>query len=179
MTNLKLASLASAALTLFFFSSGFAAQSNGNKLNDAQIAYAYFALNTADVELGELASRKTTEKVFLAYADRIVKEHKALDEKLLIPVKRQNLIPAESNVSKSIKEEKDKNIKRLSLLNGRQFEKEFLNFEIAFHQKALDIVQNILLKDATNEEIKSEIRRSKIILSGHLEGAKSILSFIK
>jgi putative membrane protein len=63
---------------------------------------------------------------------------------------------------------------KLEHLKGKEFDKAFLDHEIAFHQAVLDAVSSTLLPAIQNEELKAFVKSVAPAFQGHLAGAKAL-----
>jgi len=63
---------------------------------------------------------------------------------------------------------------QLKSLKGADFDRAFLDHEIAFHQAVLDAVTGTLLPAIHNQELKSFVEQVGPAFQGHLEQAKAI-----
>jgi putative membrane protein len=67
-------------------------------------------------------------------------------------------------------------MKKLRGLNGKAFDTEYINHEVAYHQQVIDAASNVLIPNAQNAELKSALQGAAPLLQGHLDHAKQIQS---
>ena len=61
-------------------------------------------------------------------------------------------------------------------LKGADFDKAYIAHEVAYHQQVLDAIDNTLVPNAKNAELKGLIVKVRPAFVGHLEHAKQIQS---
>jgi putative membrane protein len=60
----------------------------------------------------------------------------------------------------------------LSSKSGDVFNKAYIDNEVAYHQAVINEVQNVLIPDATNKELKDLLENVLPVLKTHLEHAE-------
>ncbi|HET7061609.1 MAG TPA: DUF4142 domain-containing protein [Nitrosospira sp.] len=68
----------------------------------------------------------------------------------------------------------EKKIAALESLKGRAFDKAYIDHKVAFHQGVLDTIDNRLMPNAVNEDLKAFLYGLFPPLSEHLEHAQQI-----
>jgi len=147
-------------------------------LNDAQIAQILVTLNKIDIENGAIAKKSTKDNEVFAFASRMVKEHAEVLKQANELIKKLNLHPDDSAVSKSLETEAEQNLSKLKFFSDNTFENNYVNAEITLHQKFIDIVDIHLITNVKNEELKGMLVNVRHVLVSHLEHAQKIHSAI-
>jgi putative membrane protein len=150
-----------------------------NNLNDAQIAGIVVAANTVDIDAGKLAEEKSKDKEIKAFAKRMVTDHSAVNEQATTLVKKLNVTPAQSETSKSLTQNGSKTADSLKGLDGKAFDKAYVDNEIAYHKTVLDALDTTLIPNAKNEELKALLLKVRPAFVAHLEHAKRIQASLK
>jgi putative membrane protein len=147
--------------------------------SDAQIAGIVVAANTVDIDAGKLASSKSSNKEVKAFAERMVTDHSGVNQQAGALVKKLNVTPEESDTSKSLRKDGADTLARLKNLKGKEFDKAYIENEIAYHQAVLDALDKTLIPNAKNEELKNLLVKVRPAFVAHLEHAKHMQSSIK
>src|SRR5690606_4271725 len=92
--------------------------------------------------------------------------------------KKLKVTPKESATSKSLKADGEKTRKKLASLKGKEFDKAYIENEVAYHQAVLDAIDQTLIPNAKNAELKALIVKVRPAIAAHLEHAKKIQSTI-
>jgi len=78
------------------------AWAQGSKLNDAQIAHIAYTADQIDIQAGQLALEKSNNNEVRAFAQDMVRDHTAVNEKALALVKKLNVTPEDNNTSQAL-----------------------------------------------------------------------------
>ena len=87
--------------------------------------------------------------------------------------------PADNATSRSLKAGGDKNIARLKASRGAEFDRAYMENEVAYHQAVLEAVDKTLIPNAKNEELKGLIVQVRPAFVAHLEHAKKVRAALK
>lgn len=142
--------------------------------SDPQIAGIVVAANQIDVDAGKLAKSHTKNKDVLAFANQMVTDHTAVNKQASALVKKLKVKPEESDTSKSLEKGAKENMDHLKKLKGAEFDKAYVDHEVAYHQAVLDAIDKTLIPGAHNAELKSLIEKVRPAIAAHLEHAKHL-----
>ena len=142
--------------------------------NDAQIAAIVVAANQVDINAGELAKSKASNKEVKAFAQRMITDHTGVNKSAVELVTKLKVKPEENETSKSLKSGGADTIKRLKGLKGKEFDKAYVDNEVTYHQTVLDALDNTLIPNASNDELKALLVKVRPAFVAHLEHAKQI-----
>jgi putative membrane protein len=143
-------------------------------LTDPQIANIALTAHRIDVDRGKLALKHTTNDEVKQFADQMVHDHEAGIQEAVDLAKRLNVKPAPSDVAKSLEADAKKAKGRLSKEKGAQFDKDYIDTEVAYHQAVIDAVKNTLVPGAQNADLKTLLQNAVPTLEGHLQHAKMV-----
>jgi putative membrane protein len=142
--------------------------------NDAQIAQIVLTADTVDVDYGKLAVKKTKNAEVKAFAETMIRDHTAVNDKAAALAKKINLTPEASDTSKSLKSDGDKMMAKLKGMHGAEFDKAYIDNEVAYHESVIGALNTVLLPNAKNAELKALLESGKPIFESHLEHAKTL-----
>jgi putative membrane protein len=165
-----------AGIFLFMAATSF---SQAAKLDDAQIAGVVVAANTVDIEAGKLAESKASNEEVKAFGKQMVKDHTAVNEQAGKLVKKLNVNPVESDLSKTLNESGTKMLKKMKGLKGKEFDKAYIDNEVTYHQTVLDTLDKTLIPDAKNKELKELLEKTRPAFVEHLDHAKHLQASMK
>lgn len=143
---------------------------------DAEIAHIAVTANTIDVDAGRLAKEKSTTKAVTDFADRMIQDHTGVNEQATALANKLSLTPADNATSQSLKASADQTLERLRGLDGAAFDRAYLDNEVAFHQTVLDALDNTLIPNTQNAELKAFLEQVRPAIAGHLEMARQTLA---
>jgi putative membrane protein len=169
---MKLSSIAVAFATSLSLASAFA---QGGP-SDPQIAGIVVTANQIDIDAGKLAKSHTKNKEVSKFAQQMITDHTAVNKQAGTLAKKLGVTPADSDVSKSLKSDAQKNLANLKGLKGAAFDKAYTDHEVAYHQQVLDAIDKVLIPSAQNAELKDLITKVRPAIGAHLDHAKMIQS---
>jgi len=137
------------------------------KLTDPQIAHIAYTAGQIDIQAAELALKQSKNKEVRAFANDMVRDHKAVNEKALALVKKLNVKPEDNDTSRSLMQQAGAKKKELMALKGAAFDKAYAQNEVAYHQQVNGALQNTLIPAASNGELKDLLSTGLKIFQGH------------
>jgi putative membrane protein len=142
--------------------------------SDPQIAQIVVTANQVDVDAGKLAASRTKSKDVKQFARQMVTDHTAVNRQATALVTRLKVKPEPSDTSRSLQKGGDDNIARLQALQGPQFDRAYVDQEVAYHQAVLDAIDKVLLPSARNAELKALITKVRPAIAAHLDHARHL-----
>ncbi|HET7110505.1 MAG TPA: DUF4142 domain-containing protein [Gemmatimonadales bacterium] len=168
-----LAVFASALLVLPMSLAAQSSAPTAPKLDDATIVAIFDAANTADIETAGLGAQKASDPEIRQIAKNFVHDHTQVRQMARDLAAKLKVTPTPPKDDKSVAE-LSMTMSKLEHLKGKEFDKAFLDHEIAFHQAVLDAVSSTLLPAIQNDELKAFVKSVAPAFQGHLAGAKAL-----
>jgi len=84
----------------------------------------------------------------------MVKDHTAVNDKAKALVTRLKVTPEASDRSKSLQDAADKEQAILRGMKGTEFDRAYLENEVAYHKQVLGAISDTLIPNAQNAELK-------------------------
>jgi len=159
-------------LAALLMSSGAMAQ--GTKPTDPQIAHIAYTAGAIDVKAGQLALEKSKNKEVRGFAEDMVRDHTAVNDKALALVKKLKVTPEDNDISRSLVKAADAKRAELSKLSGTAFDKAYVDNEVAFHKTVNGALSSTLIPDAQNPELKSLLETGLKLFEQHQEHAEHL-----
>jgi putative membrane protein len=147
--------------------------------NDAQIAQIVLTADSVDVDYGNLAVKKTKNVEVKAFAETMIRDHTAVNAKAAALAKKLGMTPEASDTSKSLKSDGDKEIAKLKAIHGAEFDKAYIDNEVAYHESVIGALDKVLLPNAKNAELKSLLESGRPIFVSHLNHAKELQASLR
>lgn len=157
-------------------SSGTTSAASGGKLTDAQIAAIVVTANQIDIENGELAASKSENADVKQFAERMMEDHKSVNQAAADLVAKLGVTPEENPTSRSLKESADATREQMKALSGAEFDRAYVDNEVAYHKAVIKTLDETLIPSATNEELKAMLVGVRPAFVAHLEHAQGIQS---
>jgi len=165
-------------LALLVLATG-SAWAQGSKLNDAQIAHIAYTADQIDIQAGQQALEKSNNNEVRAFAQDMVRDHTAVNEKALALVKKLNVTPEDNNTSQALSKQAAAKSAELAKLNGAAYDKAYINNEVAYHKTVNDALQNTLIPGASNSELEGLLTTGLKIFQGHQQHAEQVAAGFK
>lgn len=157
-----------------------ASQSNAaTPPSDPQIAMIAVTADSIDIDAGKLAAEKSSNPKVKDFAEMMVRDHTSVNKQATDLAAKLKLTPEESDTSRSLKSDADKNLAKLRGLSGAEFDKAYIDNEVAYHEAVIKAVTETLIPNAKNAELKKLLESAGPIFSSHLTHAKELQSSLK
>jgi putative membrane protein len=152
------------------------AQPAKGKLDDAAIVGIFDAANSWDIGTGTLAATKGTRQDVKDFGAQLARDHKSVQQQGRDLAKKLGVTP--TPVAKDFALLKDYNdtMKKLTGLKGAEFDKAFLEHEVAYHKAVIDAVTNSFIPAIQNAELKAFVQKVAPAFVGHMKMAENMLA---
>lgn len=144
------------------------------KLTDAEIASVAVTANQIDIEYAQIAKKKSKNADVLKFAETMAKDHQAVIDQAVALVTKLGVTPKDNATTKSFLAGAVKTKAMLNSKKGRAFDKAYIDNEVAYHKAAINEVENVLIADATNSELKSLLQSALPLFKTHLAHAEMV-----
>jgi putative membrane protein len=107
------------------------------------------------------------------------RDHKAVNEKALALVKKLGVSPEDNDTSKALSKQAADKRAELAKLSGKDFDKAYIDNEVAYHKTVNSALQSTLIPDASNGELKDLLTTGLKIFQGHEQHAEHVAAEFK
>lgn len=142
--------------------------------SDADIIAMIIAVNLNEINAAELAQKKNLSSAVMDYANMLHTAHSDNMTEANILAKNLELVPAETKDAENLKTKGAEELLTLSPLDGTEFEGPFIAAMIKGHTDVLEMIDTILLPQATNEYLKTFLKETRGDIAMHLEAAQKL-----
>jgi len=156
-----------------------AALAQAAKPNDAQIAHIAYTAGAIDVAAGKQAVAKSHNKDVLAFANEMVRDHTAVNDQALALVKKLGVTPQDNPTSQSLQAGAKAKLAELAKLNGKAFDKAYVENEVAYHKTVNGALSGTLIPSAQNAELKSLLQTGLKLFTEHQHHAEMLAAKLK
>jgi putative membrane protein len=143
---------------------------------DAEIAKIMTTTSKIDIDTGKLAEKKSTNIEVKKLAKMMVTDHTKMNAQAMTITKKAGITPKENPRSESLQSASNDVMSKLQNLSGKDFDKAYIDQEVAMHQALLTEIDHTLLPNAKDPEIKTLIENARPKIQAHLDHAKHIQS---
>lgn len=144
------------------------------KLTDPEIASVAVTANQIDISYAKIAKEKSKNADVLKFADNMMTDHQAVIDQAVALVTKLKVTPKDNDVSKKLLADAETTKKMLNSKSAKDFDKAYVDNEVAYHKAVISTVQNVLIAQAQNAELKALLEKVMPILKSHLEHAEMV-----
>ena len=146
---------------------------------DPQIAMIVVTADNVDIDAGKLAANKSSNPKVKEFAELMVRDHTSVNKQATDLAKKLKLTPEQSPASQRLKSDGDKTLAKLRGLSGAEFDKAYIDNEVTYHEAVIKVVDDALIPNSKNAELKALLETSKPIFVSHLDHAKELQASLK
>ncbi|UYK86906.1 DUF4142 domain-containing protein [Xanthomonas sacchari] len=140
-------------------------------LNEKQALGVLSAINTSEVNAGNLALQKQVKGPVRDYAMQMVKEHADNNAKIAPWGPDAKAAPAQQQMQKAKAE-----AGKLQALDGDRFEQAYVMAMVKDHQAALQMLDSTLIRAAKTPDVAAHLRTTRTHVAEHLAKAQQLQS---
>lgn len=152
--------------------------SNQKATQDQNIVAFMMALNQNEINAANAASKKQINAKVTDFATMMQKDHQKNLDAITDLSKTQNITPMDNASVNKLKENGEKELTKLSSLDGNQFDNAFIKAMISGHLAALNHI-NQFLKTTKNDALKTYLTDTKQAVQMHLTEAMKVQKELK
>ena len=142
--------------------------------NDAQIAAIVVTANQVDIDAGRFAEGHAASDEVKRFAALMVTDHAAVNKSATDLAARLHLVPEGNPTADALKKGGEDNVAHLKTLAGAALDRAYVDHEVAYHQAVLDALDQTLVPNAQNAELKALMVKVRPAFVAHLEHAKHL-----
>jgi putative membrane protein len=154
------------------------AQSKPAPLDDATIVAIFDAANTWDMETGALAVKKGSTQAVRDFGKQLTGDHKMVRQQGRDLAAHLHVTPTPPK-DFAMAADHAAAVKKLSALEGKEFDRAFLTHEVAFHKAVLDAATTTLLPSLKSQEVKDLVNKVAPAFNAHMIAAQNLLDKMK
>lgn len=162
--------------TVLAFSAAAAAQATGP--TDAQIAHIAYTAGEIDIAAAKQALAKSKSKQVRDFAESMVRDHVAVNEKALGLVKELGVTPQSNPTSTALDSQGAKKLAELAKLSGRAFDRAYVQNEVAYHQTVNDALRTMLIPNADHARLRGLLETGLRLFQEHQLHAEQVAKTI-
>ncbi len=145
-----------------------------SSLADPQIAHVAVTANSIDSAAGQLARKNGQSAAVKDFGQTMIIDHTAMNTQAADLAKKLNLTPADNDVSRQLQQDADKAHRELGKKRGAEFDRAYIDREVAYHQAVLDALDKTLIPGAQNAELKKLLQQVRPAVAAHLKRAQQL-----
>jgi putative membrane protein len=144
------------------------------KLTDGEIAAFLAAANKAEIDASTLVKSKAKNPEVKKFAAQMIKDHGAADKKAKAVFGKAGVTPQDGEASRAVTSSASEAIEKLKGLNGAELDRAYIDSQVAMHQQVLDAIDQTLMPNVANADLKAFMTEVRPKIQGHLDHAKQL-----
>lgn len=156
-----------------------ASAQNKITLSDPQIASVAVTANQIDVDYGKIALKKSHNDAVRKFAQTMITDHTGVIAQAVALAKQLHVTPEDNPVTQQLLQEATQTKKDLNSSKGQKFDQAYVNNEVAYHQAVISAVNQVLIPQAKNQQLKDLLLKVAPVLQEHLRHAQALQSSLK
>src|SRR6476469_3893033 len=146
---------------------------------DPQIAHIAYTAGSIDIAAGKQALARSHNKAVRGFAEEMVRDHKAVNDKALALVKKLKVTPQDNPTSQALTKGAAAELAKIATLNGAAFDRAYVDNEVAYHKTVNGALASTLIPNAHNAELKSLLETGLTLFKEHQAHAEQIAKELK
>ena len=164
--------------TVCFAAASAMAQST-EKPTHSQIAHIAYTAGQIEIAAADLALNKTHNDAVKAFANEMVRDHTAVNEKALALLDKLKVKPEDNDSSRSLADAAAEKRQELLKLSGAAFDKAYAQNEVAYHLTVNGALETTLIPATQNDELKSLLETGLKLFTEHQKHAEHLVTELK
>ena len=126
--------------------------------SDTQIVGIVISANNLDVEYAKIALAKSKNKAVREFAQRMVTDHSKVQLSVVALAEKLGVLAEDSPTRESLKSGGQDVFEKLNSLQGKEFDKYYIDNEVAYHKVVNGAVATVLIPSAQNPDLKAALQ---------------------
>ena len=147
--------------------------------SDAEIAHIAYTAGALDVAAAKQALAKSQNAEVRSFAEVMLRDHEAVNEKALALVKKLKVAPADNATSQALAKAAKDTEAKLAALDGAAFDRAYAANEAAFHRTVNGALKDTLIPSADNAELKGLLETGLTLFGQHQAHAEHLAASLK
>jgi putative membrane protein len=144
------------------------------QVTDPEIAHIAVTANRLDTEAGELAKTKTKNADVKQFAETMIRDHTNVNNEAGALAQRLNVTPADNATSQTLVQDAERAKTDLTGKTGAEFDRSYIANEVTYHEAVLNALDQTLIPNAQNAELKAFLEKVRPAIQAHLDMAKTL-----
>jgi putative membrane protein len=155
------------------------ATSDTTPLTDARILGVVDTANLGEIDQARIAQTKATEKRVKELAQHMLADHQKAEQAQRDIAKKQQIVPEESDTSRSLQNGGVQTMATLRAAPGSSFDKSYVDAQVTEHTDLLKMLDDDLIPHAQNADLKAHLRSLRVTVASHLRMATDLRDSLK
>jgi putative membrane protein len=148
-------------------------------LNDLEIAHVAYTADAIDIRYAHLALAISDNPQVRAFAETMIRDHTAVNDKALALVKKLNVQPQDNFLSQQLLKQAEALVAEMRQLSGQAFDRRYASNELSYHQAVNQLVGGTFIPNLKNPEVKALFEKALVIFQAHERHAQQMVNAVR
>ncbi len=148
-------------------------------LNDLEVAHVAYTADNIDIRYAHLALAITKNPQVRAFAETMIRDHTAVNEKALALLKKLKAEPQDNFLSQQLTKQSDALIEEMRQLSGRAFDQRYASNELSYHKAVNNLVEKTFIPNLQHPEVKALFKEALVIFKAHEHHAQNMVNALQ
>lgn len=163
-----------AVVALFLFAMVPAQAQQAGDLSDTEVASVAVAANQIDIDYAKIALKRSKNQEVINFAKTMQNDHEAVIKQAVALVTKLGVTPKHNSTTAKLQADAAETRKHLNAVSPGNFDKAYVDNEVAYHKAVISAVENLLIPASENAELKALLESIVPALKAHLEHAEMV-----
>ncbi len=136
-------------------------------MNDLEFAHIAYTADVIDIRYAHLALALSSNPDVQEFAKTMIRDHEAVNEAALGLLKKLGAEAQDNVVSQTLNKNAEEIIDGFAKLRGAEFDAAYAANELAYHQAVNNVVENAMIPNIDNAEVKALFEQGLEIFKAH------------
>lgn len=145
-------------------------------LNDSEIFAVETAANEGEIQMAELARKSARSQQVKNFAQMMITDHRNAQNRAKQIAQKAKITATDNEVSNQLKSDVQSMMSDLKGQKGSDFDRMYIDDQVKAHRSVLEAVDNRLMPNVSNSDMKTHLTEFRSTISNHLTKAEDIQS---
>lgn len=145
-------------------------------LSESQIADTLIEAHEINITVSQKVEAGSDISAVRSFAERMVEDNTVALQTIKEKFEKEKVTPRQSLMKQELQNESLAVMNRLSKLDGEEYARAYLNYEIEFHKEFLDYINQNIMPQAKSGYLESIVQNIKSRFQKHLNNAQELIS---
>jgi len=148
-------------------------------MNDLEYAHIAYTADNIDIRYAHLALALSSNPEIHDFANTMIRDHAAVNAAALELLDKLGAAAQDNAFSQTLNTNADKIIDDFSKLRGAEFDMAYASNELAYHQAVNDLVENTMIPNIDNDEVRALFKQGLEIFKAHEHHAEMMVKALQ
>lgn len=149
------------------------------ELNDLEMAHVAHTADLIDIRYAHLALGISDNPQVRAFAETMIRDHAAVNDRALALVKKLDVQPQDNAVSRLLVAQSNALVVELRQFDGREFDRRYAGNELSYHRAVNHLVERRFIPRLRQPDVKALFEDALLIFKAHEHHAEQMVNSLQ